>query len=76
MIMEDPVLAAARLSDADLLARLGDLAGRERIALVELLAHLAELDSRRSVYLSAGYASLFAYCRGALRFSEDAAYNP
>jgi hypothetical protein len=75
MMMKDRVLAAARLSDSDLLARLRDLAGCERAALVELLAHLAELAGRRSVYLAAGYGTLFAYCRGALRFSEDAAYN-
>jgi hypothetical protein len=75
MTLEHHVLVAARLSDADLLARLQDLAGRERLALVELLAHLAELAGRRSVYLAAGYGTLFAYCRGALRFSEDAAYN-
>jgi hypothetical protein len=67
--------AAAGLSDADLLACLGDLAGRERATLVELLAHLAELDTRRAAYLAAGYGSLFAYCTGALRLSEDAAYN-
>jgi hypothetical protein len=68
MMMRDHVLAATRLSDAGLLARLRDLAGRERAALVELLAHLAELAGRR-------YGTLFAYCRGALGFSEDAAYN-
>jgi hypothetical protein len=76
MMMKHRVLAdAAGLSDRDLLARLGDLAGRERAALVELLAHLAELDTRRGAYLAAGYGSLFAYCTGALRLSEDAAYN-
>ena len=66
---------AAALSDRDLLSRLQQLAGRERAALVELLAHLAELDTRRSVYAAEGYGSLFAYCTGALRLSEDAAYN-
>jgi hypothetical protein len=76
MSMNDQVLAiAAGLSDQDLLARLRDLAGRERAALVELLGHLAELDTRRPVYLAAGYGTLFAYCRGALMLSEDAAYN-
>jgi hypothetical protein len=76
MMMKHRVLAAATgLSDRDLLARLGDLAGRERTALVELVAHLAELDTRRGAYLAAGYGSLFVYCTGALRLSEDAAYN-
>ncbi len=46
--MQDRLLAvAARLSDADLLRRVVVLAGREREATVELVAHLAELDARR-----------------------------
>ena len=65
--------AAAALSDRDLLSRLPHLAGNERSALVELLAHLAELDLRRSVFAAEGYGSLFAYCTGALCLSEDAA---
>ena len=76
MLMNRSILmTAAALSDRDLLARLQHLAWRERAALVELLAHLAELDTRRSVYAAEGYGSLFAYCTGALRLSEDAAYN-
>ena len=67
--------AAAALSDRDLLSRLQQLAGHERAALVELLAHLAELDTRRSVYAAEGFGSLFAYCTGALCLSGDAAYN-
>jgi hypothetical protein len=51
------------------------LAGKERDALVELVAHLAELDSRPHVYAAAGYGSLFSYCTQALRLSEDAACN-
>jgi len=66
---------AAALSDHDLLARLGALAGREREASVELVAHLAALDARPSVYLAQGYGSLHAYCTQALRLSEDAASN-
>jgi hypothetical protein len=38
------------------------------------LAHIAEVDERR-LYLEAAYPSMFAYCVGALRFSEDAAYK-
>jgi hypothetical protein len=41
------VLASA-LSDHDLLARIGVLAGKEREATVELVAHLAALDARPS----------------------------
>jgi hypothetical protein len=38
----------------------------------ELVAHLAELDARR-LYARAEYASLFAYCCGALRLPEPEA---
>jgi hypothetical protein len=64
----------AGLSDADLLRRVVALAGRERAATVELVAHLAELDARR-LYLGEGFGSLFGYCIGALRLAEHAAYN-
>jgi 5-methylcytosine-specific restriction endonuclease McrA len=64
-----------RLSDQELLARLGALAGRERETLAELLAHLAALDARPSVYAAQGCGSLYTYCTQALRFSEDAACN-
>jgi hypothetical protein len=66
------VLAAA-LPDRELLARLETLAASERGSGAELIAHLAVLDARRSLYSAAGYGSLFAYCREALRLSEDAA---
>src|SRR5438876_930288 len=63
----------AALSDRDLLARLETLAGREREASVELLAHLAALDIRPAAYAAQGYSSLFSYCTQVLRLSEDAA---
>src|SRR6266849_551867 len=66
---------AAALSDQDLLASLSALAGREREASVELVAHLAALDARPSVYLAQGFGSLHTYCTQALRLSEDAASN-
>jgi hypothetical protein len=66
---------AAALSDRDLLIRLIALAGREREASVELVAHLAALDARPSLYLARGYGSLHGYCTQALRLSEDAASN-
>ena len=66
---------AAALSDGDLLARLTALAGREREASAELVAHLAALDTRPGAYAAQGYGSLFSYCTGALRLSEDAACN-
>src|SRR2546425_862841 len=64
---------ATALSDQDLLARLEVLASKEREASAELVAHLAELDSRPALYAARGYGSLFTYCTQALRLSEDAA---
>jgi hypothetical protein len=67
--------SAASLSDRDLLVQLERLAGNEREATVELLAHLAALDTRAILYAAEGYGTLFAYCTEALRLSEDAACN-
>jgi len=65
---------AAALSDADLLRQVTRLAGREREATVELIAHIAEFD-RRKLHLREGYGSLFSYCTGVLHLAEHAAYN-
>jgi hypothetical protein len=75
MINTHILALAAALPDADLLARLDALAGREREATVELIAHLAALEARPSAFAARGYGSLFAYCTGALHLSEDAACN-
>lgn len=70
------VLASARaLSDQDLLGRLDVLACQEREASVDLVAHLAALDARPSLFAAKGYSSLFAYCTEALHLSEDATAN-
>src|SRR5262245_2674072 len=74
-MMMNFLTSAQALPDRGLLVRLQALAGREREALVELLAHLAALDTRPAAYLAAGYGSLFGYCTQALRLSEDAACN-
>ncbi|HEY8148682.1 MAG TPA: HNH endonuclease, partial [Vicinamibacteria bacterium] len=66
---------ASRLSDQDLLARVGVLAGKEREATVELVAHLAALDARPALYAAQGHGSLFTYCTDVLRLSEDATCN-
>jgi hypothetical protein len=66
---------AAALSDGELLTRIAALAGREREATAELVAHLAALEVRPSAYAAQGYGSLFGYCTQALRLSEDAACN-
>ena len=62
------------LSDTELVARMMRFALRERAALVELIAHLAEFDTR-SIYLSDGYRSLFAYCTEVFGFSEHETLN-
>jgi hypothetical protein len=66
---------ASSLSDQDLLARVCVLAGKEREASVELVAHLAELDARPALYAAQGRGSLFSYCTDVLRLSEDATCN-
>lgn len=48
----------AQVSDHELLARVKQLASREREVTTALIAHLAELDERR-LYLAEGYSSLF-----------------
>jgi hypothetical protein len=63
---------ASNLGDQELLERITLLAGREREATAELIAHLAALEVRPSLYAAQGYGSLFAYCTQALRLSEDA----
>ncbi len=62
------------LSDAALLAETARAAGAERRATAGLVALLAEVDARR-LFLGQGYASLFAWCTGALHLSEPAAYS-
>jgi hypothetical protein len=64
---------AIALSDQDLLSRIGSLASEEREATAQLVAHLAALELRPSLYAAEGYGSLFDYCTRALRLSEDAA---
>jgi hypothetical protein len=74
--MNTNILAlASHLSDQDLLARIGVLAGMEREATVELVAHLAALDTRPALFAAQGYGSLFTYCTEVLRLSEDATCN-
>jgi 5-methylcytosine-specific restriction endonuclease McrA len=60
----------SNLSDETLLHGLAALVSRERKTIAELLAHLAEVDSRQ-LHLAAGYPSMQAYCVHALRLSED-----
>ena len=71
--MKTTILDVARsLSDQDLLDSLPVLAGNERHSSVELIAHLAALQERPSLYEGLGFGSLFEYCTSRLRLSEDA----
>ena len=73
--MPNELLASlARLSDPDLVARLKSLTASERETTAQLVAHLAELDTR-DIHLREGYPSLFVYCRDVLGLSEHEAYN-
>jgi hypothetical protein len=70
----DLIASLRRLSDAELMARIRQIAARERGEVVLFVGHLAELDTR-DVHLRAGHGSLFAYCRDAVALSEQEAYN-
>jgi len=57
--MQNPIdVAPTHLSDAELIARVKTLAGRERDATAKLIRDLAELDVR-GLHLRAGHGSLF-----------------
>jgi len=62
------------VSDAVVLRDLAALIARDRMTTAEILAHIAEVDTRR-LYAPAGYSSMHAYCVGELRLSEDAAFK-
>jgi 5-methylcytosine-specific restriction endonuclease McrA len=64
----------AHLSDSVLLNELAALVVRDRLTTAELLAHIAEVDSRK-LYVPAGYPSMHAYCVEEFRLSEDAAFK-
>jgi hypothetical protein len=64
----------SRLTDSDLVARVRQLASRERESMAQLIAHLVEFDMRR-LFAREGYSSLWEYCVSALGFSEAEAAN-
>src|SRR5213593_2581806 len=73
--MQNDILASlTRLTDDDLVARLKGLVARDHDQTAQIVAHLAELDTR-DVFLREGYGFLFVYCRDALGLSEWEAYN-
>ncbi len=62
------------LSNAALLARLGEVTSRDHTTTAEMLVVLAEVDRRR-MHRAEGYDSLFRYCVDVLRMSGDMAYK-
>ena len=73
--MQDDLLASlTHVPDATLIEQVKTLIRRERDVTAELIAHLAELDTR-DLHLREGYPSLFVYCRDALGLSDWEAYN-
>jgi hypothetical protein len=62
------------LSDHVLLRRLTRLVKHDRHITAAILAHIAEVEARK-LYLAAAYPSMYSYCVGELRLSEDAAYK-
>jgi hypothetical protein len=64
----------SHLSNEALTDGMKRLAGGARAATAELIAHLAEFDTRR-LHLEFGYSSLFVYCCEVLRLSEAETYN-
>ena len=62
------------LADHVLLRDLAALVAQDCISTAAMLAHLAEVDARK-LYLPAAYSSMYLYCVGELRLSEDAAFK-
>ena len=67
-----PRYSLSHLTDQALLRDLATLVAQDRNTTASMLAHLAEVDARK-LYLPAAYPSMFAWCVGELRLSEDAA---
>src|SRR5690349_20286918 len=64
----------ALLSDPELLARTRELVDQSHWTEADLLVHLGEIDERK-LFLERAFPSMFAFCVGEFRFSEDAAYS-
>src|SRR5258708_33161013 len=62
------------LGDDALLRAVSALVAQDRATTASLLAHLAEVDTRR-LYLALGHPSTFAYGVECLHLSESAAYR-
>lgn len=63
------------LSNSSLLARLRELAVRDRAGVSDFVACLAEADRRAEAILGEGYPSLFEFCVRDLKLAESTAYQ-
>ncbi len=72
--MSSPLSSLRRLGNRQLLQALKHLVRKDRHLEADLLAHIAEVDSRK-LFREQGYPSLFRYLVEELLFTEDAAYN-
>jgi len=64
----------SQLSNDELLVDLSQILIQSHDATAKLIAHLAEVDSRK-LYLAKACSSLFSYCVQNLHFSEGGAYR-
>lgn len=62
------------LSNRDLLSTLATDVAQERTATAQVIADLAEVETRR-LHLAAGYTSMSAFCVDELGYAEHAAYK-
>jgi hypothetical protein len=62
------------VDDHELVSHLKSLVVKDRGTTAEILAHIAEVDSRR-LYLPAAHPSMFSYCQKELGFSEEMAFK-
>ena len=64
----------AHLLDGEVLRGLKSHLAKERDALADVLAHIAEVEARK-LYVPAGYESMHDYCVRGLHLSKDSAYK-
>src|SRR5256885_1983335 len=62
------------LTSEALVARLHELAANERLCVLDIIHHVAELETRK-FHLDLGYPSTFAYCTDVLRLTRATAYR-
>ena len=69
----EPTRSLEQLTDGEILLRLADILRQSRRNEADLVAHIAEADTRR-LYAREASPSMFAYCTERLHLSEAEAY--